>query len=110
MGAQGPISRSSLLTEFFGRNCNYLIMAAMKAMKVMKAMKAAKPMKVAAPMKAMKKAMKVSKVAKGKRSKSSVFRGTKERTSGGLKKSDLVKSKTGKVVSKKASEASKKKF
>merc|ERR1719201_3321917 len=57
-------------------------------------------MKAAAAMKAMK-AMKVSKVATGKLSKSSVFRGTKERTSGGLKKSDLIKSKTGKVVSKK---------
>merc|ERR1711874_180905 len=67
-------------------------------------------MKAAVPMKAMKKAMKVSKVAKGKRSKSSVFRGTKEKTSGGLKKSDLIKSKTGKVVSKKSSEASKKRF
>merc|ERR1712215_350894 len=63
-------------------------MAMKKAMKVMKGMK--------------RKAMKKSKIAKGKRAKASVFRGTKEKTSGGLKKSDLVKSKTGKVVSKKA--------
>jgi len=49
------------------------------------------------------KAMKVSKIAKGKRAKSSVFRGTKIKTSGGLLKTDLIKSKTGKIVSKKAS-------
>merc|ERR1719497_267055 len=69
----------------------------MKSMKAMKAMKSA--------MKSMRrmKAMKVSKVAKGKRAKSSVFRGTKEKTSGGLKKSDLTKNKQGKIVSKKAS-------
>merc|ERR1711937_147855 len=59
--------------------------AAMKAMEAMKAMKA----------------MKVSKIAKGKRAKSQVFRGTKEKTEGGLTKSDLVKSTTGKIVSKK---------
>merc|ERR1712181_68408 len=56
------------------------------------------------------KAKRVSKVAKGKRAKSSVFRGTKSRTTGGLKKSDLTKNKFGKVVSKKASEASKKRY
>merc|ERR1711897_34254 len=67
-----------------------------KAMKAMKAMK--------------KKAMKKSKVAKGKRAKSSVFRGTKEKTSGGLTKDKLVKSKSGKVVSKKASAACKKRY
>merc|ERR1719415_485659 len=54
------------------------------------------------------KAMKVSKIAKGKRAKSSVFRGTKAKTSGGLKKSDLTRNKNGKVVSKKASAAGKK--
>merc|ERR1711959_560584 len=60
-------------------------------------------------MKAMK-AMKKSKVAKGKRAKSSVFKGSKEKTSGGLKKGDLVKSKSGKIVSKKASARAKKNF
>merc|ERR550519_1065308 len=50
------------------------------------------------------KAMKVSKIAKGKRAKSSVFRGRKAKTSGGLKKQDLIKSKSGKVVSKKMSD------
>merc|ERR1712062_5477 len=50
-----------------------------------------------------KKAKKVSKVAQGKRAKSSVFSGRKVRTSGGLKKEDLIRNKNGKVVSKKAS-------
>merc|ERR1719334_319560 len=62
-----------------------------KAMKVMKAMKA------------MKKAMKVGK-------KSSVFKGIREKTGGGLKKGDLVKSKRGKVVSKKSSAHGKKAY
>merc|ERR1719335_754272 len=51
----------------------------------------------------MKKAKRVSIIAKGKRAKSAVFSGRKEKTTSGLKKSDLVKSKTGKVVSKRAS-------
>merc|ERR1719265_2696886 len=57
-----------------------------------------------------KKAMKVSKIARGKRAKSSVFKGTKSKTSGGLKATDLVKSKSGKIVSKKASAGAKKRF
>merc|ERR1711862_455313 len=63
----------------------------MKGMK--KSMKAMKGMK--------RKAMKKSKIAKGKRGKSSVFRVTKEKTVGGLKKGDLMKNKNGKVVSRK---------
>merc|ERR1719401_1593137 len=70
-------------------------MAAMKAMKAMK-MKSAMKMK-------MKMAMKVSKIAKGRGAKARVFKGSKEKTTGGLKKSDLIKSKSGKIVSKKAS-------
>merc|ERR1719316_1097070 len=57
--------------------------------------------------KAMKKAMK-SLVAKGKRAKSSVWRGTKVKTSGGLTKDKLMMNKSGKVVSKAASAAAKK--
>merc|ERR1719231_2232394 len=73
----------------------------MKAMKaVAKVMKATKT----------KKAKKVSKIAKGKLAKSLVFRGGKEKTSGGLKKSDLIKIKSGKVVSKKSSLAGKKAY
>merc|ERR1719462_887925 len=48
-----------------------------------------------------KKAKRVSVIAKGKRAKASVFRGTKEKTATGLKKSDLMVSKSGKVVTKK---------
>lgn len=77
------------------------------AMKMKKSMKA---MKMASAMKMKMKAMKVSKIAKGKRAKSSVFRGSKVKTTGGLKKTDLKKSKTGKVVSIKASNASKRRY
>merc|ERR1719235_2177930 len=66
----------------------------MKAMKTMKAMKAKT----------------VSKIAKGKRAKFSVWTGGKEKTTSGLKKSDLMKSKTGKLVSKKSHMAGKKAY
>ena len=61
----------------------------MKAMKVMKAMKA---------MKAMKK-----KPISAKLAKRHAFFGKIDKTATGLKKSDLVKSKSGKIVSKKKS-------
>merc|ERR1739847_196316 len=72
--------------------------------KAMKASMKKKTMKKAMKksMKAMRKKKRVSKVAKGRGAKARVFRGTKERTSGGLKKSALTKNKHGKVVSKKA--------
>merc|ERR1719450_1698952 len=60
-------------------------------------------------MKAMKKKT-VSIIAKGKRAKASVFLGGKEKTYTGLKKSDLMKSKTGKVVSKEQHAAGKKAY
>merc|ERR1719248_164445 len=66
-------------------------MAAMKAMRAMK-----------------KKA--VSKIAKGKMAKAVVLRGNKEKTAGGLTKSDLIKNKNGKIVSKKKSQLAKKRF
>merc|ERR1712238_597885 len=87
--------------------------AAMKAtvMKKTKAMKKAKAMKKVKVMKAMKKkAMKKSVIAKGKRAKAMVMRGSKEKTSGGLKKDSLRKNKGGKIVSKKASDSSKKNY
>jgi len=60
-------------------------------------------------MKSMRKmAMKKSVIAKGKRAKSSVWSGSKLKTSGGLKKSDLKKNKAGKVVSVKRSNATRK--
>ena len=49
-----------------------------------------------------KKAKKVSKIAKGKRAKSAVFRGSKEKTQSGLKKGDLMKNRNGRVVTKKS--------
>merc|ERR1712032_894133 len=76
------------------------------AMKAMGAMKMAKAMKMGMKMKM---AMKVSKIAKGKRARASVFGGSKVKTTSGLKKSDLKKNKSGKIVSIKASAAAKKK-
>ena len=49
------------------------------------------------------KAMKVSKIAKGRFSKVLVLRGSKAKTVGGLKATDLKKNKHGRVVSKKQS-------
>merc|ERR1711904_24490 len=56
------------------------------------------------------KAKKVSTIARGKRMRAAVFSGNKEKTYSGLKKSDLIKSKSGKIVSKKASAAGKKAY
>merc|ERR550532_993544 len=73
----------------------------MKAMKAAKAMKAMKVMKAAKVMKAMK-AMKVMKVSK-RMAKVIAFRGGNTGGATRLKKENLVKNKTGKVVSKKKS-------
>merc|ERR1711907_448953 len=56
------------------------------------------------------KAKRVSKIAKGKLARAVVFRGTKEKTYTGLKKTDLIKNKVGRIVSKKASAAGKKSY
>merc|ERR1711907_234389 len=69
----------------------------MKAMAAMKAMRAMK-----------KKA--VSKIAKGKNCRAVVFHGNKEKTYTGLTKGDLMKNSRGKIVSKKASAAAKKRY
>merc|ERR1711924_344375 len=60
-------------------------------------------------MRAMKKKA-VSKIAKGKMARSVVFRGTKAKTASGLAKTDLMKSESGKIVSKKQSAAGKKAY
>ena len=73
---------------------------AMKAMKAMAAMKAMRAMKKKA----------VSKIARGSHAKAVVFRGTKEKTVGGMTKSDLIKNKAGRIVSKKQSAAGKKAY
>merc|ERR1711970_724396 len=85
---------------------------AMKSMKKKSAMKAMKSMKKkSSSMKAMKKkAKRVSKIAKGRGAKARVFKGQKAKTVGGLKKSDIVKNKNGKFVSKKKSAVGKKLF
>ncbi len=72
---------------------------AMKAMKAMRAMKAAAPK----AMRAMKK-----KVISAKLARRHAFAGKLTKTVGGLTKGDLVKNKSGKVVSKKASLRAKK--
>ena len=84
--------------------------AAMKAMKVMKKKAAMKVMKKKAAMKVMKKkaAMKAMKarramkkksvIATGRLAKVMVLRGSKAKTVGGLKASDFVKNKAGRVV------------
>merc|ERR1719491_690734 len=52
----------------------------------------------------------VSKVARGRLAKVLVFRGTKERTSGGIKQDGLMKNKRGKVVSKRQSALGKQRY
>merc|ERR1719454_2047775 len=67
-------------------------------------------MKKAAMKTVVKKAMKQKTVATGKMRKALVFRGSREKTSGGLKKSDLKKNKNGKIVSVAASDRAKKNY
>merc|ERR1719324_2200094 len=66
-------------------------------------------MKTTRAMRAMKKKA-VSKIARGRFAKALVLRGTKEKTTGGLKKEGLFKNKWGRVVSKKASANGKRRF
>merc|ERR1740123_1189409 len=68
----------------------------MKAMKDRNAMKAMKAMK--------------SKIARGKMARSVVFRGSKEKTGGGLTKDQLTRNKNGRIASKAKSALSKKNF
>ena len=79
---------------------------------VMKAA-AMKAMKKSTPMKAMARVMKkkaVSKIARGKLAKAVVLRGGKEKTASGKMRSDLMKNKRGRVVSKAQYAAGKKAF
>merc|ERR1719367_53248 len=78
----------------------------MKSMKkkTMKSMKKKSGMKK----RGMKKAKRVSKIARGRGAKARVFSGQKEKTGSGLKKSDLMRNKNGKVVAKRRSAAAKK--
>ena len=65
-----------------------------------------------AAMRAAMRAMRAKKsvIAKGKRAKLAVFNGTFTKTFSGLKKTDLVKSKSGKIVSRKKSSFGKKAY
>merc|ERR1719463_151717 len=56
------------------------------------------------------KAKRVSKIARGRFAKAMVLRGSKEKTAGGLRMDGLMKNKRGKVVSKRASAAGKRRF
>merc|ERR1712066_1034916 len=56
------------------------------------------------------KAKRVSKIAKGKFARSQVLRGSKEKTTSGMTKDSLMRNKLGKIVSKKASAAAKKRY
>merc|ERR1712039_714347 len=66
----------------------------------------------AGAMKAMKamKAKKVSVIARGKGARARVFSGSKQKTGSGMTKDKLIRNKNGKVVSKKASAAARKKW
>eukprot|EP00927_Polykrikos_kofoidii_P035328 TRINITY_DN2990_c0_g1_i9.p1 TRINITY_DN2990_c0_g1~~TRINITY_DN2990_c0_g1_i9.p1 ORF type:complete len:150 (-),score=24.30 TRINITY_DN2990_c0_g1_i9:238-687(-) len=92
-----------------------------KPMKVAKPMKPAmksvmkkamKPMKLVMKtiMKTAMKAMKVSSVARGSRMRASVLAGKKEKTYTGLKASDLIKNKRGKIVSKTSSAGARQRY
>jgi hypothetical protein len=92
------------------------IAAMKKAMRATKYMKEKnKRMKVMNPTKKkaqnpMKKQARKSTVARGKRRKMSVFRGTKNSTTGGLTKDKLMKNRKGKIVSKLASAVARSKY
>merc|ERR1711904_113849 len=58
----------------------------------------------------MKKRKKVSKIARGRMAKALVFRGSKEKTVGGLSRESLMKNKRGKVVSKRQNAHGKRAF
>jgi len=81
----------------------------MKTMKKPAAAKGTASKKAAKSMKSMK-AKKVSVIAKGKRARSAVFAGSKEKTQSGLQKKDLMKNSSGKIVTKKAHASAKKNY
>merc|ERR1711959_562662 len=60
----------------------------------------------------MRRAMKAKKsvIARGKLAKSVVFRGTKDHTASGIKKTDLMRNKNGRIVTKKQNAAGKKAY
>jgi hypothetical protein len=81
--------------------------AAKKSAKKTSKKKSSKKSKKPTKKKSKKKAKRVSIIARGRLAKSQVYKGKKAHTSGGLKKSSIIKNKNGKYVSKKKSAASK---
>merc|ERR1711865_562967 len=69
-------------------------------------------LRMAKAMRAAMKAMKAKKsiIARGKLAKSVVFRGTKDHTASGIKKTDLMRNKNGRIVTKKQNAAGKKAY
>merc|ERR1712066_732671 len=108
MGAQAS---SPVPSEFYPPPVLAVAMALpMGAMKKAAAMKGMKKAMKKTMKKSMKKVKRVSKIARGKVARSLVFRGKKEKTSGGMNASQLTKNKNGRIVSKKRSANSKKRF
>merc|ERR1740138_1376083 len=88
-------------------------MALPKPMKAMKAATAAAAQRGGPAKKAMKGVMKrksISTIGRGRLAKALVLRGSKVKTTGGLKAEDLMKNKRGKVVSKRQSALGKRRF
>merc|ERR1712187_1089455 len=95
--AQAVLAQDSLLP--LSRSANLSAIMALP-MKKAPAMKGARSMK----------AKRVTKIARGKFARSQVLRGSKEKTTSGMTKDMLTRNKFGKIVSKKASAASKKRY
>merc|ERR1712129_613999 len=72
-------------------------------MGVLPAVNKSSTMKTAKAMKAMKVKKQSLKVAKGPRARSMVFKGSREKTVGGLRKGDLMLNRKGKIVGKRSS-------
>eukprot|EP00927_Polykrikos_kofoidii_P059058 TRINITY_DN5405_c0_g1_i4.p1 TRINITY_DN5405_c0_g1~~TRINITY_DN5405_c0_g1_i4.p1 ORF type:complete len:163 (+),score=50.15 TRINITY_DN5405_c0_g1_i4:35-490(+) len=106
MKAMKAVMKSSMKATKKPAMKKVIMKAAMKKVMMKASMKAAVMKKATKVMKV----MKVSAVAKGKRMRLAVFSGKKEKTYTGLKKTDFKKNRTGKIVSRKRSEAGKKSY
>merc|ERR1712187_624857 len=95
--AQAVLAQDSLLP--LSRSANLAAIMALP-MKKAPAMKGARSMKD----------KHVTKIARGKFARSQVLRGSKEKTASGMTKDKLTRNKLGKIVSKKASAAARKRY
>lgn len=105
VGDKGGITIATVGTPLLIPTARSLSKRSTRAMRVTKSMKAMKAMKVMKVMKVMKAMKRVSKIARGKKAKAEVWRGKKEKTVKGLRKEDLLKSKSRKIVSARKSKA-----